>query len=416
MPEEKIINIQRNETPNKVNDVVMLPVDLIDPLKNHAYAKSAQNVDDIIGSIAANGVNEPINVIRSENGRYEVYSGHRRLLCCQKTGQKQIPAIIDNISRDEAYIRMDNMNKHRNVFPSERAQALTVKYEIRQKQKKFADNPNRLTPLQLLAEEEGMKENALRTYLDLVKLIDPLTELIDNRQMDLSIAAVIASFDPKEQYLVFNCIDENGCSVSGKQVKALRALRGKLTKENIENVLINNKVQEPKISLKFSEIRENYPESATIKEMHDVSVALNKVAKDKIPSFLEQLRTKGFIDLAMPTVKPPEPPKLTEKPPEQPKPTVKPAEQPKPTVKPPEPPTLTEKPPEQPKPTVKPTEPPKPTEKLPEPLKPAVKPLEPPKSTVKSLNLPDKPIVTMKLTEQPKSTGKAKKKTDRDAR
>ncbi len=56
--------------------------------------------------------------------RYEIISGHRRVHACRRLGLKLIPAIVRDLSRDEAIIAMVDANLQReHILPSEKAAA-----------------------------------------------------------------------------------------------------------------------------------------------------------------------------------------------------------------------------------------------------------------------------------------------------
>ena len=59
-----------------------------------------------------------------QDQRYEIISGHRRVHACRRLGLKLIPAIVRDLSRDEAIIAMVDANLQReHILPSEKAAA-----------------------------------------------------------------------------------------------------------------------------------------------------------------------------------------------------------------------------------------------------------------------------------------------------
>ncbi|CDD04761.1 putative uncharacterized protein [Ruminococcus sp. CAG:382] len=59
-----------------------------------------------------------------EDQRCEIISGHRRVHACRRLGLKLIPAIVRDLSRDEAIIAMVDANLQReHILPSEKAAA-----------------------------------------------------------------------------------------------------------------------------------------------------------------------------------------------------------------------------------------------------------------------------------------------------
>ena len=63
-------------------------------------------------------------------GGYEIISGHRRQHAAELAGLTTLPAIVRNMSDDEAVIRMVDSNLQReSILPSERAFAYKMKLE-----------------------------------------------------------------------------------------------------------------------------------------------------------------------------------------------------------------------------------------------------------------------------------------------
>ena len=59
---------------------------------------------------------------------FEVISGHRRLHAAQRAGLSEVPALVYEISREEAAIMLVDSNLHReHILPSEKAFAYKLK-------------------------------------------------------------------------------------------------------------------------------------------------------------------------------------------------------------------------------------------------------------------------------------------------
>jgi ParB family chromosome partitioning protein len=61
-----------------------------------------QALEELAGSITANGVVQPILVRPLPNGRFQLIAGERRLLASQKAGKTTIPAILRQVSDEQA--------------------------------------------------------------------------------------------------------------------------------------------------------------------------------------------------------------------------------------------------------------------------------------------------------------------------
>ena len=81
-------------------------------------------------SIRMNGLLEPLLVRPDKSGGYELISGHRRKLALELCGIKEADCYIENLSDDEAIIKMVDSNIYRNlILPSEKAFAYKMKLE-----------------------------------------------------------------------------------------------------------------------------------------------------------------------------------------------------------------------------------------------------------------------------------------------
>src|SRR5574344_2643199 len=119
---------QRDEA--KKEKIEEIEIDLLDTFKDHPF-KVLKNDDlsKLEESIKVNGVLEPI-IVRKKDDRYEIVSGHRRKLASELIGLKTIPAIIRDMTDDEATIYMVDSNMHReSLLPSEKAKAYKIKLD-----------------------------------------------------------------------------------------------------------------------------------------------------------------------------------------------------------------------------------------------------------------------------------------------
>lgn len=87
----------------KSNEVVLIPARMIQP--NPHQPRKSFNWDDLEGlaeSIHHNGLLQPITVRHSDNGKYELISGERRLRACKMAGLSAIPSIIIDINDEKS--------------------------------------------------------------------------------------------------------------------------------------------------------------------------------------------------------------------------------------------------------------------------------------------------------------------------
>ena len=99
------------------------------------YSESRKNT--MIESIKINGIIEPIVVRRTENGKYQILSGHNRRLCGREAGLTEFKCIVkENMTEDEARLYMVDSNLMvRDVMPTERGKALSIRKECLKNEK-----------------------------------------------------------------------------------------------------------------------------------------------------------------------------------------------------------------------------------------------------------------------------------------
>ena len=113
-------------------------IDLLIPFKNHPFKKrdGIEN-EELKESVKENGLLQPIIVRSFSAGTYEIISGHRRVEACKELGIQTVPAIVRDMSKDEAVIAMVDSNLQReHLLPSEKAFAYKMKLEAMKHQGK----------------------------------------------------------------------------------------------------------------------------------------------------------------------------------------------------------------------------------------------------------------------------------------
>lgn len=103
---------------------------------NHPFkVLDDEKMDTLVDSIRENGILNPVIVRPDQSGNYEMISGHRRLHAAKIVGLKKVPAIVKEMSDDEAIIKMVDANIQREeILPSERAFSFKMKMEAMSRQ------------------------------------------------------------------------------------------------------------------------------------------------------------------------------------------------------------------------------------------------------------------------------------------
>ena len=116
-------------------------MDLIDSFPNHPYhVFDDTDMAELVASIKANGLLNPIIVRNKADGRYELISGHRRKRAYEILRIKKIRAIVVDVDDNAAVIMMVDSNCQRSkILPSEKAFSYKMKLDAIKRQGKRTD-------------------------------------------------------------------------------------------------------------------------------------------------------------------------------------------------------------------------------------------------------------------------------------
>lgn len=118
-----------------------IKLDLIDSFPKHSYhVFNDADMSELVASIEANGLLNPIVVRKKADGRYEVISGHRRKRAYELLKISEIRAIVVDVDDNGAVIMMVDSNCQRSkILPSEKAFSYKMKLDAIKRQGKRTD-------------------------------------------------------------------------------------------------------------------------------------------------------------------------------------------------------------------------------------------------------------------------------------
>ena len=135
---EKIKLASIDELLGVVNEESAMEIEIskIHPFKNHPFkVLDDEKMQDLVESVKINGVLTPVLLRMDENEDYEMVSGHRRMHAAQLAGLTTIPAIVRELSDDDAIVAMVDANIQREeLLPSEKAFAYKMKLDAMKRQ------------------------------------------------------------------------------------------------------------------------------------------------------------------------------------------------------------------------------------------------------------------------------------------
>ena len=194
---------------------------------NHPFkVLDDEKMDTLVDSIRENGILNPVIVRPDNSGDYEMISGHRRLHAAGIAGLKKVPAIVKEMSDDEAIINMVDANIQREeILPSERAFSLKMKMDAVKRQGKRSDltsdhNGPKLAAVEV-GETVGISPTQVKRYIRLTELIPELLDYVDSKKIGLVIAVDLSYLSEQIQKWVYEYYKDNSF-LKPVQVEALK--------------------------------------------------------------------------------------------------------------------------------------------------------------------------------------------------
>ena len=248
--------------------------------KNHPFkVVDDEKMQDLVESIRSNGILSPVLVRPIGNDIYEMVSGHRRMHAAELLGMESIPAIIREMSDDEAVVKMVDANIQREeLLPSEKAFAYKMKMDAMKRQGKRSDltsgqNGPKLA-VDTISEEAGESSRQIKRFIRLTELIPDLLNYVDQKRLQFTVAVEISYIDQEVQKWLFEYIRDNGM-VKLNQITLLRTQlqSGAITQAKMITILNDSqpgKVPSAKLTFTEKKLREYFPSYYTTAQMRGV--------------------------------------------------------------------------------------------------------------------------------------------------
>ncbi|MBR2259569.1 MAG: ParB/RepB/Spo0J family partition protein [Blautia sp.] len=201
----------------------------IRPFKDHPFKVLDDNkMQDLVESIRENGILTPVLIRPVGNDTYEMVSGHRRMHAASLLEMDAIPAIIREMSDDEAVVMMVDSNIQREeLLPSEKAFAYKMKMDAmkrgggRPTKDNSCQNGTNYRADNELSDQVGESARQVQRFIRLTELIPELLDYVDKKRIQFTVGVEISYLDKEIQQWVYEYIKENGI-LKLKQVTALR--------------------------------------------------------------------------------------------------------------------------------------------------------------------------------------------------
>lgn len=267
----------------------------IDILRIHAFPNHPfkvlddERMDLLVDSIRENGVLNPVIVRPDQTGDYEMISGHRRLHAAGIAGLQKIPAIVKEMSDDEAIINMVDANIQREeILPSERAFSFKMKMEAMSRQGSRVDLTcgtefhkldamNKKTR-ETIGDEAGMTGRQVTKYIRLTELISSILDLVDSKKITLTMGVDLSYLDEQVQKWVYEYYRDNGF-LKPVQVEVLRNQQNlsnasQYSVISIMNDALPKKNAAAKVSFSEKKLDKYFPSHYSAKDRETVIIQL----------------------------------------------------------------------------------------------------------------------------------------------
>lgn len=256
---------------------------------NHPFkVLDDEKMDTLVDSIRENGILNPVIVRPDNSGDYEMISGHRRLHAAGIAGLKKVPAIVKEMSDDEATIIMVDANVQREeILPSERAFSLKMKMDAMRRQGARIDvdgtcctecDKSGKKTASIVGDQVGLKARQVHKYIRLTELVPEILEFIDQKKITITMGVDLSYLDEQIQKWVYEYYKDNGF-LKPVQVEALKNYPNlsNATQQSVISI-INDALPKKSVSAKitFSEkkLDKYFPSHFSSKDRENIIIQL----------------------------------------------------------------------------------------------------------------------------------------------
>ena len=213
-------NSLAEENQHSEDKISKLKISLVDPKRDQPrkyFDKEA--LEQLAGSIAENGLLQPILVREYGEGRYQIIAGERRFRASKLAGLTEIPAIVlEKDDKNAAQIALIENIQREDLNPLEEALAyksLQEEYEMTQEE---------------LSKQVGKSRSAIANTLRLLDLPDEILTLVASKELSAGHARTLLGVNDKDNMILL----------------AQRAVEEELSVRILENLVkeINKPVKE----------------------------------------------------------------------------------------------------------------------------------------------------------------------------
>ncbi len=270
------------------------------PFDHHPFkVLDDDKMSDLVESIKTNGVITPVLLRPDNEDTYKMISGHRRLYAAKLLGLATIPAIVKEMSDNEAIIAMVDANVQREeILPSERAFSLKMKMDAMRRQGARTDKAEDMTitssdeeltcrtecdklgkkTAEQVGEGLGLKARQVQKYIRLTDLLPEILDMVDEKKISIVMAVDISYFSKEIQQWIYEYHKDNGF-LKQEQIVDLKNSSdvNNLTQHALIQIM-NNALPEKKVNGKISlserKLNKYFPEFMSAKDREKIILDL----------------------------------------------------------------------------------------------------------------------------------------------
>ena len=265
---------------NKLCKPIAISIEKLHPFEGHPYkVLDNEEMEALTESIHAEGILSPLIVRPLEDtNEYEVISGHRRLHAAEGAGLSEVPALVYEISREEAAIMLVDSNLHReHILPSEKAFAYKLKMEAMSHQGTSCQVGTKSRTDEMIGESTQESARQVQRYIRLTYLIPELLQLVDDGKIALTPAVELSYLPEKAQTYLLEEMRRNDCTPSLSQaIRLKKEYQAKtLTVPKLRSIVGEEKAnQKERLKIPMERIRKFFPKSYTPNQIEEAVVKL----------------------------------------------------------------------------------------------------------------------------------------------
>lgn len=246
---KKTTDVQESSTTKDDNTYIEIDK-LVDFRKGQPFSMYDETkLENMKESIRINGVIMPIIVRPIEDDKYEIIAGHNRVRCARELGHTTIKANIIECDDDKATLIMldTNLCQRDEIPPVEKGYAYKMQLETI---KKIGVQCEHQKSIDELSDKSKDGRTTIQRLIRLTELIKELQDKINTNEISILAGVELSYITIEEQTIINNFISDNKIKLSINQAELLRANKGEITEETLQEIL-QGKVHKEKV-IKFT--------------------------------------------------------------------------------------------------------------------------------------------------------------------